>query len=220
MITQRNVHIDTALKTPQFWLLWTTLCCNVTAGIGVIGVAKTMIDDIFGTTLPHLVTASFAAAYVQMISVFNMGGRFMWASASDYLGRKNTFHTFFGLGIPLYLSVPMSAALVSSNPSVVPLLTFCGATMVIFTMYVWAALGWPAARSTCGHPWYSQVRWRICDNSGVPRGCVRYQVRWGDPWAAAYSVEYCWSRRPDGHHLPAPLIVRGGRGGAGGEGGF
>lgn len=102
MITTRNVHIDTALRTPQFWMLWTALCCNVTAGIGVIGVAKTMIDDIFGTTLPHLVTASFAAVYVQMISVFNMGGRFLWASASDYLGRKNTFHTFFGLGIPLY----------------------------------------------------------------------------------------------------------------------
>ena len=107
MITTRNVHIDTALRTPQFWMLWTALCCNVTAGIGVIGVAKTMIDDIFVTTLPHLVTASFAAVYVQMISVFNMGGRFLWASASDYLGRKNTFHTFFGLGIPLCVRVVM-----------------------------------------------------------------------------------------------------------------
>jgi len=103
MITTRNVHIDTALHTPQFWLLWTTLCCNVTAGIGVIGVAKTMVDDIFCTTMPLAASAPFAALYVQMISVFNMAGRFGWASASDKLGRKNTYHTFFGLGIPLYV---------------------------------------------------------------------------------------------------------------------
>ena len=61
------------------------LCFNVTAGIGVIGVGKTMINEIFGDLA--IVTAGFAATYVLMISVFNMTGRFIWASISDYIGR-------------------------------------------------------------------------------------------------------------------------------------
>ncbi len=88
MIATSSVHIDQALKTPQFWLLWVVLCFNVTAGIGVLGVAKTMMSEIFGQTLPDIVDAQFAATYVLMISVFNMLGRFFWASISDYIGRK------------------------------------------------------------------------------------------------------------------------------------
>ncbi|MBA5775669.1 OFA family MFS transporter [Stappia sp. F7233] len=135
MITQANVHIDQALKTPQFWLLWIVLCFNVTAGIGVIGVAKTMMTEIFGTTLPLVVNSAFAASYVFMISVFNMVGRFFWASTSDYIGRKNTYHCFFVLGILLYLSIPFAAQQVSVNPAVTWLVMFYGATMIIFTMY-------------------------------------------------------------------------------------
>jgi MFS family permease len=135
MITQNNVHIDQALKTPQFYLLWIVLCFNVTAGIGVIGVAKTMMTEIFGTTLPLIVNSAFAATYVLMISVFNMCGRFFWASISDYIGRKNTFHCFFVLGIILYLSIPYAAEQVSANPAVTWLIMFYAATMIIFTMY-------------------------------------------------------------------------------------
>ncbi|HTT08541.1 MAG TPA: OFA family MFS transporter [Gammaproteobacteria bacterium] len=135
MMTSNHVHIDQALKTPQFYLLWLVLCLNVTAGIGVLGVAKTMITEIFGTTLPNVVNSSFAATYVVMISVFNMVGRFFWASASDYIGRKNTYWIFFALGIVLYLSIPYSAQHVSVNPSTVWLVYFYAATMIIFTMY-------------------------------------------------------------------------------------
>jgi len=135
MITRHHVHIDQALRTPQFYLLWIVLCFNVTAGIGVIGVAKTMMTEIFGTTLPGVVDGAFAATYVLMISVFNMAGRFVWASASDKLGRKNTYHLFFILGIVLYLSIPWSAAQVSASPAVVWLVVFYAATMLIFTMY-------------------------------------------------------------------------------------
>jgi hypothetical protein len=135
MITTNDVHIDTALRTPQFWQLWVMLCFNVTAGIGVIGVAKTMMTEIFGTTLPSIVNAEFAATYVLMISVFNMVGRFFWASISDFIGRKNTYHCFFVLGTLLYLSIPYSAAQVSASPAVTWLLMFYAATMVIFTMY-------------------------------------------------------------------------------------
>lgn len=135
MITSNDVHIDQALKTSQFWRLWIMLCLNVTAGIGVIGVAKTMMSEIFGSTLPHIVDASFAATYVLMISVFNMVGRFFWATTSDSIGRKNTYHCFFLIGMLLYVSIPFTATQVSIAPSVMWLVLFYGATMIIFTMY-------------------------------------------------------------------------------------
>jgi MFS family permease len=135
MITSHNVDIEEAMRTPQFYGLWIVLCMNVSAGIGVLGVASTMMSEIFGTTLPGIVDGAFAALYVSMISVFNMVGRFIWASSSDYIGRKNTYWVFFALGILLYLSVPFSANQVSASPAVVWLVLFYAATMIIFTMY-------------------------------------------------------------------------------------
>lgn len=135
MITQHDVDIDEALRTPQFYQLWILLCFNVTAGIGVLAVAKTMMTEIFGTTLPDIVDLKFAATYVLMISLFNMIGRFFWASASDFIGRKNTYHIFFALGIVLYCSIPFFAQRVSADPAVVWLVGFYAATMLIFTMY-------------------------------------------------------------------------------------
>jgi MFS family permease len=135
MMTTHDVDIEEAMKTPQFYRLWIVLCMNVSAGIGVLGVASTMMREIFGTTLPTIVDGAFAAAYVSMISVFNMVGRFIWASSSDYIGRKNTYWIFFALGILLYCSVPIAADQVSANPAVVWLVLFYAATMIIFTMY-------------------------------------------------------------------------------------
>lgn len=135
MITTHNVDIEEAMKTPQFYKLWIVLCMNVSAGIGVLGVASTMMSEIFGTTLPGIVDGAFAAVYVSMISVFNMLGRFFWASSSDYIGRKNTYWIFFALGIVLYCSVPFAAIRVSADPAVVWLVLFYAATMIIFTMY-------------------------------------------------------------------------------------
>ena len=94
-----------------------------------------MITEIFGTTLPKIVNAEFAATYVLMVSLFNMLGRFLWASASDYLGRRTTYWIFFGLGILLYCSIPFVAAQVSASPSVLWLVLFYVATLTIFTMY-------------------------------------------------------------------------------------
>ena len=140
MKTLDNVHINQAIKTPQFYQLWIVLCFNVSAGIGVIGVAKTMMSEIFGSApsgsdLATIVTATFAGTYVLMISVFNMCGRIIWASLSDFIGRKNTYHCFFVLGTLLYLSIPFTASAVSVNPSVMYLVMFYAATMIIFTMY-------------------------------------------------------------------------------------
>src|SRR5581483_1987959 len=135
LISAHPVAIDEAVKTPQFYLLWIVLCFNVTAGIGVLGVAQTMMTEIFSPGLPALVDASFAAFYVLMTSVFNMVGRFFWASISDYLGRKRTYTIFFSLGFVLYLSIPWTAYRFSILPEVVWLVYFYAATMVIFTMY-------------------------------------------------------------------------------------
>ena len=133
MISTHHVHADEAIRTPQFWLLWVVLCFNVTAGIGVLGVAKTMMGEIFGSAMPALVTAGFASAFVLMISVFNMAGRFAWASASDAIGRKNTYHCFFVLGPLLYLSLPWFASMAGGE--VWALWGFYAATLLIFTMY-------------------------------------------------------------------------------------
>jgi MFS family permease len=102
LITSANVHVDVAWRTRQFWLLWVVLCMNVTAGIGVLSQASPMIQEMFsGRVLP-----AAAAGFVGLLSLFNMGGRFVWASVSDYIGRKNTYLVFFMLGIALYATVP------------------------------------------------------------------------------------------------------------------
>lgn len=118
LITHRHVHLDKAWKTPQFWLIWAVLCLNVTAGIGVISMASPMLQDVFGpkllgvdvtTTLSVAQKAAIVAAaagLVGLISLFNSLGRLIWASASDFIGRKNTYYTFFILGIILYCGMP------------------------------------------------------------------------------------------------------------------
>ena len=135
MITTRHVDIDQALKTPQFYQLWLMLCLNVAAGLAVIGVARTMMSDIFGSALPDIVDGGFAATYVFMISVFNMSGRFLWATASDYIGRRTTHSIFFVLGAVLYGSIPVIAQQLSVNPGVSLLVIFYAVTMIIFTIY-------------------------------------------------------------------------------------
>jgi MFS family permease len=121
MITTRHVHVSEAHKTPQFWLIWWVLCLNVTAGIGIIGMASPMLQEVFAGKLigitatfneltgPQKVQiAAIAAGFTGLISLFNIAGRFFWASSSDYLGRKLTYYTFFVLGIAMYASAPWS----------------------------------------------------------------------------------------------------------------
>jgi MFS family permease len=102
LVTTNDVYVYQALKTPQFWLIWIVLCMNVTAGIGVLGQASAMSQEMF----PGRVTAAAAGGFVGLLSIFNMAGRFFWASTSDYIGRKNTYFIFFALGFVLYALVP------------------------------------------------------------------------------------------------------------------
>jgi MFS family permease len=102
LVTTAQVEVNKAFGTPQFWLLWGVLCMNVTAGIGVLGQASPMIQEMF----TGRVTAAGAAGFVGLLSLFNMAGRIFWASTSDYIGRRNTYMVFFLLGILLYFLVP------------------------------------------------------------------------------------------------------------------
>ncbi|MGN1285949.1 OFA family MFS transporter [Bradyrhizobium sp. NAS96.2] len=125
MISTKNVHLDNAHKTPQFWLIWWVLCLNVSAGIGVIGMASPMLQEIFAGKLIGLPSVPFnaldasqkgqiaaiAAGFAGLLSLFNIGGRFFWASLSDKIGRKNTYYTFFILGIVLYALAPTFAVM-------------------------------------------------------------------------------------------------------------
>ena len=121
MMTRGNVHLYDAHKTPQFWLLWGVLCLNVSAGIGVLGMASPMLQEVFGGkligaqgTLASLdklskeEVATMGAAFAALLSLFNIAGRIFWASLSDYLGRKLTYFIFFMLGIWLYTAVPFA----------------------------------------------------------------------------------------------------------------
>jgi hypothetical protein len=124
LITTNDVFVYDALKTPQFWLIWWVLCLNVTAGIGVLGQASAMSQEMF----PGKVTAIAAAGFVGLMSLFNMGGRFFWASASDYIGRKNTYFVFMVLGFALYCTVPYTGAVGS-------VVGFVCCFLVIISMY-------------------------------------------------------------------------------------
>jgi MFS family permease len=142
MITQHHVHLRDAHKSGQFWLIWAVLCLNVSAGIGVIGMASPMLQEIFGGSLighPELgftqlspeqrtIVAGIAAGFTGLLSLFNIGGRFFWASLSDYIGRKNTYYTFFLLGVALYALAPWAA---QSGQKALFVAFFC----VILSMY-------------------------------------------------------------------------------------
>ncbi|MDT7516352.1 OFA family MFS transporter [Rhodoferax mekongensis] len=155
MITQKHVHVKKVWGIPQFWLIWMVLCMNVSAGIGVIGMASPMLQEVFGGTLIGVqakfseldalvkstdaaqvdvakkqmaAIAAVAAGFTALLSLFNIGGRFFWASLSDKMGRKMTYVVFFVLGGLMYFSVPGSAAAGS-------IVLFVGAFCVILSMY-------------------------------------------------------------------------------------
>src|SRR5215472_13038358 len=141
LITTRNVDLNTATVTPQFWLVWGVLCLNVTAGIGIIGIASPMLQEVFGGRLigvnqpfeqlnqaQHAAIATLAAGFTGLLSLFNIAGRFCWASFSDYIGRKPTYMVFLLLGITLYSSIPWTAA--TGNMAL-----FVGFFCIILSMY-------------------------------------------------------------------------------------
>jgi MFS family permease len=122
-ITRHNVNLNVAWRTKQFWLIWGVLCLNVTAGIGILGMASPLLQEVFAGRLigvdasfteldqSQLVQiAAIAAGFTGLLSLFNIAGRIFWASLSDHIGRKATYAVFFLLGIALYSAIPWTAA--------------------------------------------------------------------------------------------------------------
>ena len=141
LMMDKHVHLDVAWKTKQFWLVWAVLTLNVTAGIGIIGMASPMLQEVFGGQLIGVAAnfndlsaaqkgqiAAVAAGFTGLLSLFNIGGRFFWASLSDKIGRKATYYTFFLLGFLLYASIPWSSEGAA-------LALFVGAFCIILSMY-------------------------------------------------------------------------------------
>jgi MFS family permease len=186
LVTQAQVSVDEAWRTPQFWLLWVVLCMNVTAGIGVLGQASPMIQEIFSGR----VSAAAAAGFVGLISLFNMIGRFFWAGTSDYIGRRNTYMIFFALGIVLYSSVPTLG-----HAGSLPL--FVAAFAVILSMYGGGFATIPAyLRDVFGTLHVGAVHGRLLTAWSVAgvlgpqlMTYIRdYQLKHGVPKAQTYSV--------------------------------
>ena len=133
LITTGNVSADNAIKTPQFWLLWVVLLCNVTAGIGLLETASPLIQSVIkgtakGQGMAEAALVAAGAGFVGLLSLFNLLGRFFWSSASDKLGRKVTYAIYFGLGILLYAIAPT----LSHNAQLALFVIVC---CVIISMY-------------------------------------------------------------------------------------
>jgi MFS family permease len=103
LFTTGNVTAANAVKTPQFWLLWIVLFCNITAGIGILEQASPMIQDFFPRVGPVA-----AAGYVGLLALCNMAGRVLWSSTSDLIGRRTTYLAYLGGGILLYALVALT----------------------------------------------------------------------------------------------------------------
>jgi MFS family permease len=138
MMTHANVTADVAITTPQFWLLWGVLCLNVTAGIGVLGQASPMIQEMFlfkkfrdaGMTEQEVMKMAAIAGggFTALLSLFNLVGRFFWSSLSDILGRKTNYMIYLGLGTLLYALIPTTGQIGSVG-------LFVALFAVIMSMY-------------------------------------------------------------------------------------
>ena len=186
LITLRHVHVDVAWKTPQFGLLWAVLFLNVSAGIGILEQASPMIQEMF----KGRVTASAAAGFVGLLSLFNMAGRFGWSSLSDRIGRKRTYGAFFTLGPLLYVTLPFAGRIGS-------VILFVAAAALIITMYGGGFATIPAYLSDLfGTQFVGAIHGRLLtawSAAGVAGPVLvnyirEYQIHHGLPAAQAYNV--------------------------------
>jgi MFS family permease len=198
LVTSSQVEVGTAFRTPQFWLLWIVLVMNVTAGIGVLSQASAMSQEMF----PARITAAAAAGFVGLLSLANMGGRFLWSSLSDVIGRKSTYFIFFILGAILYAIVPISGRMGS-------VALFVLAYAIILSMYGGGFATIPAyLRDLFGTMQVGAIHGRLLtawSTAGVLGPVLvnyirEYRIAQGVPKAEAYSVTM---------HVMAGLLVIG-----------
>jgi MFS family permease len=186
LITRRHVHVDSAIRTGPFYLLWAVLFLNVTAGIGILEQASPMIQEMF----KGQVKASAAAGFVGLLSLFNMAGRFGWSSLSDRIGRKATYAVFFTLGPLLYVTLPHAGRIGS-----VALFVTCA--VLILTMYGGGFATVPAYLSDIfGTQYVGAIHGRLLtawSAAGVAGPVLvnyirEYQIKRGVPPAESYDV--------------------------------
>ncbi|WP_169975520.1 L-lactate MFS transporter [Tautonia rosea] len=122
MMARSDLPVERAWRTRQFWLLWMVLCLNVTAGIGILGQASLMCQDMFA------VSAAVGGGFAGLLSLANMGGRLAWSSLSDLTGRKAIYGVYFLLGAVLYTLIPLT----QKSGSVA---LFVAVTALIISMY-------------------------------------------------------------------------------------
>ena len=203
MITNQHVHVSKAWRTPQFWLIWAVLCLNVTAGIGILGMASPLLQEVFGGHLIGLdlgfndlsvaqkaQIATIAAGFTGLLSLFNIGGRFFWASLSDHIGRKMTYFAFFVIGFLLYGAIPTIG---KSDHLALFVLSFC----IILSMYGGGFATVPAYLADMfGSQMVGAIHGRLLTawaTAGVLGPMVvnsirEYQLNSGVPKAQAYDV--------------------------------
>jgi MFS family permease len=203
LVSEGQVHLNVASRTPQFWLLWAVLTLNVTAGIGILGMASPLLQEVFGGHLIG-VSASFdqltpaqlsaiaaiAAGFTGLLSLFNIAGRIFWSSLSDQIGRQATYMVFFLVGLTLYASIPWAA----SDGS---LALFVGFFCIILSMYGGGFATVPAYLADLfGERMVGAIHGRILtawSTAGILGPVLvnyvrEYQLDHGVPRAQAYSV--------------------------------
>lgn len=186
LVAVHDVHPEQAIRTRSFYMLWLVLFVNVTAGIGVLGQASAMSQEMF----PHVIDAGLAAYFVGLLSLFNLVGRFAWSSASDTIGRKSTYAIFLGLGAVLYAVVPLTGLLGSAW-------LFVACFAIIMSMYGGGFAAIPAyLADVFGTQFVGAIHGRLLtawSTAGVAGPALvnyirQYQIDRGVPRAEAYNV--------------------------------
>ena len=204
MITQESVTASVAWRTPPFWCLWVVLCMNVTAGIGILGQASKMCSDMFG------VSPAVGAGFAGLLSIFNMGGRFVWSSVSDVIGRRQVYCIYFVLGAAMYCSIPWTQ--MTQNK-----LVFVALTAIIISMYGGGFATIPAyLRDLFGSREVGAIHGRLITAWSVAAlvgpGMVNYistaRMEAGVPKAEAYNLTMYLMAGLLGVGLIANLLVR------------
>ncbi|MBM7035191.1 L-lactate MFS transporter [Vibrio ulleungensis] len=119
-----------AVKTPQFWGLWTMMFINISCGIAVIYAASPLAQESIG------LSPAEAAGVVGLMSLFNGLGRIAWASASDYLGRPNTYTIFFVLQIVAFYALPNITSVLMFQVVLYAILTCYGGGFATLPAYI------------------------------------------------------------------------------------
>ena len=95
-----DATVGEAMRTRQFWTLWAMLFLNVSAGIMIISQASPLAQQL------ARLTPAGAAGIVGLISMFNGGGRVLWAWISDYIGRARVYVLLYAIQAVIFFALP------------------------------------------------------------------------------------------------------------------